>query len=249
MFSKRSVIGQPTSTPTEYGVIPAAFTVSRTLLSSSHVLGGLTPASSKVETLYQMVDLLAPLNMTPYWVPSTWPAAATSSPKASTTLSFRSSSGLIAFFFAKSAIRPGCPPAAIVGGLPPSTAVERMVARLSPPDVYLTSTFGYLSLKPLMTCWNDCCSSPAQIAMTETEPETSSFPLAPPPPLSPPPPQPAAAKASTAASAAKTVPYLIPWAPSVCFDLAIDPLAAFDVEQVHAVRVDGDVDRVAVLDP
>ena len=40
---------------------------------------------------------------------------------------------------------------------------------MSPPDVYLTSTFGYSSVKPSITAWNDSCSSPAQIAMTEID--------------------------------------------------------------------------------
>ena len=50
--------------------------------------------------------------------------------------------GWSAFCSAKSAIRPGWPIAAMSGGLPPSTAVESSGARLSPPDVYLTVTFG-----------------------------------------------------------------------------------------------------------
>ena len=86
---------------------------------------------------------------------------------------------MIAFCFAKSAIRPGWPIAAIVGGLPPSTAVESSGARLSPPDVYLTLTFGYFSSKSSITAWNDSCSSPAQIAIVEIDPETSSLPEAP----------------------------------------------------------------------
>ena len=65
MFSKMSVIGQPTSTPTEYGVIPAALSVEATSLSSSQVSGGSTPASSKSATLYQMVDLFDALEHQP----------------------------------------------------------------------------------------------------------------------------------------------------------------------------------------
>ena len=84
MFSKRSVIGQPTSTPTEYGVMPAALSVSAASFSPSQSSGGSTPASSKAATLYQMVDLLAALNRIPYWVPSTAPTSATDSPKFST---------------------------------------------------------------------------------------------------------------------------------------------------------------------
>jgi hypothetical protein len=136
------VIGQPTSTPTEYGVIPAAFRVEASSLRSSHVSGASTPASSKSATLYQTVDLLAPLNMIPYCVPSIAPTSATDSPKLSTIASRRSSIGWIASLAAKSAIRPGCPTAAMSGGFPPSTAVERSGARLSPPDVYFTVTFG-----------------------------------------------------------------------------------------------------------
>ena len=55
---------------------------------------------------------------------------------------------------------PGWAIAAMSGGLPPSTAVESSGARLSPPDVYLTSTFGYCSLKPSITAWKFSCSSP-----------------------------------------------------------------------------------------
>src|SRR5918994_3697425 len=155
MFSRSSVIGQPTSTPTEYGVTPAAERVSRVSVSASQVSGGSTPGSSKDATLYQMVDLLAPLNMTPYCVPSTAPTSATLSPKLSTMVSRRSSMGWIAPCSAKSAISPGCPIAAMSGGLPPSTAVERSGARLSPPDVYLAVTLGNASWKPSSTAWND----------------------------------------------------------------------------------------------
>ena len=130
-----SVIGQPTSTPTEYGVMPAAFSVSAAAARSSQVSGGSTPASSKAATLYQTVDLLAPLNMTPYCVPSTAPTSATESPKLSTIVSRRSSIGWIAPCSANWAIRPGWPIAAMSGGLPPSTALESSGARLSPPDV------------------------------------------------------------------------------------------------------------------
>ena len=59
MFSKRSVIGQPTSTPTEYGVMPAALSVSD-LAEFLHVSGAVTPASSNDATLYQMVDCSRP---------------------------------------------------------------------------------------------------------------------------------------------------------------------------------------------
>src|SRR5262245_56245875 len=97
--------------------------------------------------------------------------------------------------------------AARSGGLPPSTAVESSGARLSPPDVYFTSTFGYSSLKPSITAWNDACSSPPQIAMIEIEPVTASLPSAPPPPSSPP--QAAATTASAPARTSASNRYLI----------------------------------------
>ena len=181
--------------------MPAAWIVDAASCRSSQVSGGSTPASSKDATLYQMVDLLAPLNMTPYCVPSTEPTSATDSPNASTIDSRRSSIGWIASFSAKSAISPGWPIAAMSGGFPPSTAVERSGARLSPPDVYLTVTFGYSSVKPSITAWNDACSSPPQIAITESAPVTSSLPSAPPPPPSSPP-QPAATSASAPTASA-----------------------------------------------
>ena len=92
--------------------------------------------------------------------------------------------------------------AARSGGLPPSTAVESNVARLSPPDVYLTVTFGYFAVKPSMTAWNESCSSPPQVAITEIEPVTSVLPPELLPPLSPP--QPAATIATTPTSSADT---------------------------------------------
>ena len=60
------------------------------------------------------------------------------------------------------------------GGLPPSTAVERTVTMLSPPEVYLTVTSGFFSLKPSITAWKDFCSGPVQTPITEIEPETLS---------------------------------------------------------------------------
>jgi len=61
MFSKRSVSVHPSAPPIEYAGTPDAFSVSAFLRKSSHVSGGSTPASSKTGTLYQTVDLLAPL--------------------------------------------------------------------------------------------------------------------------------------------------------------------------------------------
>ena len=45
---------------------------------------------------------------------------------------------------------------------------------LSPPDVYLTVTSGFCSLKPSITAWKDSCSAPVQTPITEIEPETLS---------------------------------------------------------------------------
>ena len=56
MFSNRSDMGQPTSTPTEYGGTPESEIVCAVDTSSSHVAGGSTPASSKTWVLYQTVD-------------------------------------------------------------------------------------------------------------------------------------------------------------------------------------------------
>ena len=142
MFSKRSVSGQPTSTPTENGVMPGGLSVPAAVVESSQVFGGSTPASSKSATLYQTVDLFAPLNRTPYCVPSTAPTSATDSPKLSTICVAEVSIGWSASCSAKSASSPGWAIAAMSGGLPPSTAVESNGAMLSPADVYLTFTFG-----------------------------------------------------------------------------------------------------------
>ena len=87
--------------------MPEALTVSLTVSSSSHVAGGSTPASSNAGTAYQMVDLLAPLNITAYCVPSIDPTSATASPKLSTMAVRRSSIGWIASCSTKPAIRPG----------------------------------------------------------------------------------------------------------------------------------------------
>src|SRR5436190_17133911 len=114
------------------------------------------------------------------------------------------------------------------GGLPPATAVERSGARLSPPDVYLTLTFGYFALNPSITAWNDVCSSPAQIAIIESEPLTSLFPLLLLLSLPPPPPQAAAPKASATASAAKSALYLISCSfPRGCLFRCFLPVDAF----------------------
>ena len=214
MFSKMSEIGQPASTPTEYGVMPAALSVEATSPSSSQVSGGSTPASSKSATLYQIVALFDPLYIRPYCVPSTAPASATASPKFSTITSRRSSIGWIAPCSANWAMRPGWAMQAMSGGFPPSTAVESSGARLLPPEVNFTVTFGYSSLKPAMTASKDSCSGPAHVPMVEIDPVTSSLPSAAPPPSSSPP-HPAATNASApTSSATNNHRFLIPDAPS-----------------------------------
>ena len=65
MFSNRSVSVQPSAPPIEYAGMPDALSVFASLRSSSHVFGGLTPAFLNAWTLYQTVDLLAPLKKTP----------------------------------------------------------------------------------------------------------------------------------------------------------------------------------------
>ena len=65
MFSNRSVSVQPSAAPIEYGVTPEALSVSPASMNASQSAGGSTPASSKAATLYQTVDLLAPLKKRP----------------------------------------------------------------------------------------------------------------------------------------------------------------------------------------
>ena len=87
MFSKRSVSVQPSAPPMEYAVTPEAFSVLAASSRSSQVAGGSTPASWNALTLYQTVDLLAPLKTKPYRVPSMVPRSIQSGPKfCSTTL-------------------------------------------------------------------------------------------------------------------------------------------------------------------
>src|SRR5437763_11965181 len=58
------------------------------------------------------------------------------------------------------------------GGLPPETAVARIVGSWSPAGVYFTVTFGYCFLKPSRTAWKFFCSSPVQTPVNDTVPET-----------------------------------------------------------------------------
>ena len=74
MFSNRSVSVQPSAPPIEYGGVPDAFSVFAALSRSAHVFGGLTPAFLNALTLYQTVDLLAPLKKRPYSLPLTVPS-------------------------------------------------------------------------------------------------------------------------------------------------------------------------------
>ena len=66
MFSWMSVNGQPSPPAIANGGTPDAFSVPASLSSAVHVLGGVMPAFLKALTLYQMVDLLAPLKTIPY---------------------------------------------------------------------------------------------------------------------------------------------------------------------------------------
>ena len=107
-------------------------------------------------------------------MPSTLPVSTIESPKFSWTASTAKSSGFNAPRSTKSAIVPGCETVAMSGGLPPSTAVERTVTMLSPPEVYFTVASGFCSVNPSMTAWNDACSGPVQTPITEIDPETAS---------------------------------------------------------------------------
>src|SRR5918994_6597364 len=128
MFSNRSVSVQPSAAPIEYGVTPDSFNVLPAARKSSQFSGGSTPASSKAATLYQTVDLLAPLKKRPYSFPSTVPRSSQESEKPSLILSSAKSIGFSAPRWAKSVMKPGWGSAAMSGGLPPSTAVESTVA-------------------------------------------------------------------------------------------------------------------------
>ena len=66
MFSNRSVSVQPSAPPIEYAGVPEAFSVFAAARNCGHVDGGLTPALLNAATLYQTVDLLAPLIRRPY---------------------------------------------------------------------------------------------------------------------------------------------------------------------------------------
>src|SRR3954452_2954353 len=61
------------------------------------------------------------------------------------------------------------------GGLPPATAVARMVGSWSPAGVYFTVTFGYCCLKPSSTAWKFFCSSPVQTPVKVMVPDTLVF--------------------------------------------------------------------------
>ena len=65
MFSNRSVSVQPSAPPTEKGVVPDDLIVPASLIRSSQLFGGSTPASFSDLTFYQTVDLFAPLKMSP----------------------------------------------------------------------------------------------------------------------------------------------------------------------------------------
>ena len=65
MFSNRSVSVQPSAPPIEYAGVPDARSVFAAARSCGHVFGGLTPAFLNDSTLYQTVDLLAPLKKRP----------------------------------------------------------------------------------------------------------------------------------------------------------------------------------------
>ena len=65
MFSNRSVSVQPSAPPIEYAGVPEASIVFAAVEELGQVFGGLTPAFLNGWTLYQTVDLLAPLKKRP----------------------------------------------------------------------------------------------------------------------------------------------------------------------------------------
>src|SRR2546423_4337028 len=207
MFSNRSVSVQPSAPPIEYAGVPDALSVFASLTRSSKVFGAVTPASLNDLTLYQMVDLLAPLKMRPYSFPLIVPSLTMSVGKLLEMVPRANSNGFSAPRPAKSFTSPGCETDARSGGLPPWTAVESTVGVLSPLGLYLTVTFGYLALKPFRTAWNDFCSSPVQTPVMVTLPETLLLAVVPPPPelFFELPPHPAATSASGSASSRRAM--------------------------------------------
>src|SRR3981189_1833404 len=78
-------------------------------------------------------------------------------------------------FFWKSVTRPGCETAARSGGLPPATAVARTVGVLSPVDLYVTLTPGFVFLKPSRTALIAFSSGPVHTPTIETVPAADFF--------------------------------------------------------------------------
>src|SRR5229473_7731681 len=127
MFSNRSVSVQPSAPPIENAGVPEALSVFAAVSSAGQLVGAVTPAALKAATLYQMVDLLAPLKRRPYCLPPTLPSCPQTVAKFAFIVDARKVSGFNAFFFAKSFIRPGCGRTARSVGLPPVTAVPRTI--------------------------------------------------------------------------------------------------------------------------
>ncbi len=65
MFSNQSVHGQPSAAGIATAVVPESERVLETVVKSSQVLGGSTPAWPKGSVRYQTVDLLATLKKKP----------------------------------------------------------------------------------------------------------------------------------------------------------------------------------------
>ena len=73
-MENQSASVQPVWPPTENAGIPDFASPCASETSPSMPAGGATPARSKTPSLYQMRDLLAALNQTPYSVPPTDPS-------------------------------------------------------------------------------------------------------------------------------------------------------------------------------
>src|SRR5438477_5913546 len=172
MFSIRSVSVQPSAPPIEYAGVPDAFSVDASFKSCGHVFGALTPAPLNAGTLYQIVDLFAPLKTIPYRWPLIVPRSIQLCAKFFFIVGLRKSIGFSAPRLWKSFTSPGWATDARSGGFPPWTAVERIVGVLSPPEVYLTLTSGFAFVKPSMTAWKRFSSGPLQTPMIEMLPLT-----------------------------------------------------------------------------
>src|ERR1051325_8494439 len=131
MFSNRSVSVQPSAPPIEYAGVPEACSVEATFVSCGHVDGAFTPAFLNAWALYQTVDLLLALKTSPYSLPLNVPSSSHDGAKLPANVLFAYVIGCSFPWSANCLTSPGWAMSAMSGGLPPATAVESTVGRLS----------------------------------------------------------------------------------------------------------------------